>query len=359
VGTGLYRGAVIERSEFVGALIAAPVGAALLAMLENAARRDVPPWEVPLDSNRDAVAAATDAMAETSLGPLLAVAVDTAAYRVGPWMPDAPANLAAAFRHAEDRRALAEAIADRFGPALHAPVDPLAQQWWHSGSPEQPSFTRPRFRAFDEVYGAGQFTWAGLWTVSDPPPEVHTELIGAWELDHAGPVSRWRLPARPDARVVEIHRPEDWVRLVTTHPATGRTHPEWELPGPNQRGDELDALLAIDGQHGARTSIRRHLVPDWGEVAAHVDGVHLSWAGFLTAEGYVSDLGDGDVALLRYWFSERTHWVNDVFAEPVPLAAPHVGPELAVDVIDVRHDRARRADDRAVLDAQRRCPPTR
>jgi len=247
---------------FVEALVAAPAGAALLALLEGRARRDVPAWVVPVDSDRGAVAAAADAVSEVSLGSLLAVAVDAAAFRIGPWIADAPAVLAAAQRCAEDRRAIAEAIAARFGAVLHRPMDPTAQQWWHSGSPAVEVHARPRFRSFDAVYGAGQFTWGGMWTVSDPPAEVHGDLIGAWELE-PDPASRWQLPVRPDARVIEVHRPADWVRLVTTYPAIGRPHPEWELPGINQHRSALDALLAIEGQHGARTSIRRHVVPDW------------------------------------------------------------------------------------------------
>ena len=213
-------------------------------------------------------------------------------------------------------------------------------------------FIEPRFRSFDQVYGAGQFTWAGLWTVSHPPSEVHTDLISAWELD-ADPVSRWSLPVQPGARVLEIHGPQDWAMLVTTHPATGRTHPEWELPGPNQHPGELTRLMAVPGQRAARTSILRHLVPDWASVAADYDGIHLSWAGFLTSEGLVSDLGDGDVAMLRYWFSERTHWLADVFGEPVPLDAPYFDPErTSLDVCDVRVDAERRRQDETMLTAQ-------
>jgi hypothetical protein len=166
-------------------------------------------------------------------------------------------------------------------------------------------------------------------------------------------VSRWQLPIGSDARVFEVHCPADWVRLVTAYPATGRPHPEWELPGINQRPQELAELLAVDGQHGARSSMRRHLVPDWAAVAADYDGMHLSWAGFLTTEGYVNDLGDGDVALLRYWFSERTHWVRDVFGEPVPLDAPYSDLDGVALGVDVRSDVARRDQDRAVLQAQR------
>ena len=79
-------------------------------------------------------------------------------------------------------------------------------------------------------------------------------------------------------------------------------------------------------------------MPDWAAVAAEFDGVHLSWAGFLSAEGYVSDLDGDDVTMLRYWFSERTLWLRDVFGEPIPLEAPN-SDSAGVEVgVDVRHD---------------------
>ena len=54
------------------------------------------------------------------------------------------------------------------------------------------------------------------------------------------------------------------------------------------------------------------------------DGIHLSWAGFITGEGRVVDLGDGDVTMLRYWFSERTLWLGDVFGEPLSAPDPQI-----------------------------------
>jgi hypothetical protein len=53
----------------------------------------------------------------------------------------------------------------------------------------------------------------------------------------------------------------------------------------------------------------------------------------VTAEGCATDLADGDVAILRYWFSERTHWLVDVFGQPEPLDAPEsrlTGPASAL-----------------------------
>ena len=342
----------VSEGGFVESLLAAPVGVGLLAALEGMARGGVV-WstDMPWGTDRAAIETAAASVTGMSWGQLLCTAVETGLFRVGPWMSDAPANLADAYRHAGERHPIAEAIADRFGPALHVPLDADVQQWWNSGSPELEWFIRPRFRRFDDVYGAGQFTFGGLWTVSDPPPEVHCALISSWELE-PDPVSRWWLPIERPVRVWEIHSPADWVRLVATYPAVGRGYDGWELPGINQHRRDVDVLLGIDGQHGVRIA-GRQLVPDWEAVAADFDGVHLSWAGFVTAEGYVSDLDVGDVTMLRYWFSERTLWLRDVFGDPAPLGAPHSDiPDVEVGV-DVRHDATRREQDITVLRSQR------
>ena len=298
--------------------------------------------------------AAADAVTARPFGSLLAAAVDAAAFRVGPWMPSAADELEKAYRNADGRVPIAEAIADRFGRELHRGFDVDAQEWWTSHEPGDERRLTHGVRSLDRVYEAGQHTEDGLWTVTSPPPEVHVDLAGAWELE-TGPVSRWRLPVDPGARIAEIHRPQDWTALVTAYPAPARPAEGWELPGRNQRPGSLTGLLSLPTQRAARTSMRRHLVPDWERLAAHYDGVHLSWAGFLTSEGYVSDLGDGDVAMLRYWFSERTHWLTDAFGEPEPLGAPSFDldpDEIAFVGIDPRTDDARRRRDRAILDAR-------
>ena len=339
------------REGFVDALLAAPAGVTLLGMLEAQVRGDVPWWQVPADSDPDAVAAAVDAVTARPIGSLLAAAVDAAAFRVGPWMPGAPAELAKAYRCAEARVRVAEAIDDHFGDELHRGFDPDGQEWWSSHERGDERRARPGFRSLDRVYGAGQFTEDGLWTVSRPPPSVHADLVGAWELE-TGPVSRWRLPVDPVARIVEIHRPQDWAALVHAYPEPARPAEGWELPGRNQRPNDLAELLSLPTQRAARISMRRHVVPDWVRLGADHDGVHLSWAGFLTSEGFVSDLGGADVAMLRYWFSERTHWLTDAFGEPEPLAAPTF--DLDPDSIsfigaDPRTDTDRRRCDHAIL----------
>jgi len=294
-----------DHSELAEALLDAPVGVALLARLDP-----------------DGIgAAAVDGL---SFGQLLHVALDAAWSLAGPWTPGAPAALAEAWRSAADRRAVASAVAARFGEELLAPIDPARQEWWTTASATAPAAggaPRP-FVDHDQVYGNGEFTWAGRWTVTAPPAEVHDALIAAWEL-FPPPVVRRRLPVRRPVRVHEVHGPDDWVELVRRYPARARgPHAGWELPGPNQHDEEIAPLLAVGGQRAVRTQVRHHLLPDWVAIARELDGVHLSWAGFLTCEGRVVDLGDGDVTMLRYWASERTLWLHDVFDPAEPLPAP-------------------------------------
>lgn len=335
---------------FVDDILESPVGVALLARLETRARFPEG-YGLVLDSSPDAVRAAADGVAQMSFGELVDLAVLAGEIDVGPWISDAPATVAAAYRHAELRAPIAIALCDRFGDELQAEMDRTVQQWW--GTEKVPvERLAPLFGDFEDVYGAGQFSWAGLWTVSDPPDAAHAQLIDAWEL-YPGPVSRWRLPVPAQARVFEVHRPADWARLVTEHPREAASHSEhWELPSVNQKQADLTSLLSVPGQRAARTTMRRHLVPDWRSVADRYDGVHLSWAGFISSEGCISDLEGGDVTMLRYWFSERTHWLSDVFGEPEPGPPPSLD-ELVADEgiggVDVRTDSDRRRSDADAL----------
>lgn len=344
-------GAMAVTDGFVDAILASPLGVTLLARLETRARYPEGRGLV-LDTAPESVVAAAEAVRDMSFGELVELAVLTGELDVGPWIPDAAQTAAAAYRHAEERVPIAQALNDRFVTELHEPIERHAQQWWSTA--ELPvDRLAPLFWDFDHVYGAGQFTWAGLWTVSDPPEVAQEQLVDAWEL-YGGPISRWRLPVRPEARIFEVHRPADWAHLVMEHPRAAEPRQEsWELPGVNQRPSEVTTLAAVPGQRAARTTVRLHLVPDWRSVADHYDGVHLSWAGFITAEGCITDLDDHDVAMLRYWFSERTHWLADAFGEPQPAAMPVLPTRVAQggrDVpVDLRSDRERRRRDEHAL----------
>ncbi len=332
-------------------LLAAPVGVALLDRLELAERGMFRPFHSLQDSDPAAVEAAAERVTSNSLGDLLGMAMGAAYHLAGPWSSGAVDSLTWAYRLAPARRQLAESVWRRFAPDLCKPGDTAAQEYWV----DDPVPSRPVQAAFTDYahgYSNGEFTWAGVWTTTAPPPEVHDELVLAWEF--AGrQVSRWLLPVRPGSRVWEMERPADWARLVETFPrAATKEHGGWELPGPNQRPTELGYLLSVPGQHAARVGHLRHLVPDWAAVAHDYDGVHLSWAGFLTAEGFVSDLPDRGVAMLRYWSSERTLWLRDVFGEPGPLGPPSLsGAAYGTEGIDVGHGNPqRRIADQAELD---------
>jgi hypothetical protein len=309
--------------DFVDALLAAPAGVAVLARLEAAQHADSRWWESPVEADPAAVERACRAVAHMTLGSLLSHAIEAAGTLAGPWMSDAPRDLARAYLVANERRPLAETISARFGPQLHAGAGAATQELWlDHAAPPRPTLVR--FQDLQEGYSSGEFPWRGLWTVSALPAEAHDGMVGWWEM-WGSPITRWRLPVEPSARILEIHRPQDWVTLVERFPRRAiERHSGWELPGPNQRVADLAVLLAVAGQHACRTHVGDHLVPDWPAVAEHHDAVHLSWAGFLTSEGFVANLPDGGVAMLRYWASERTLWLRDVFGEPEPLPAPHL-----------------------------------
>ncbi len=340
-----------DETPFVEALLAAPAGVALLARLEAEHRSDVAWFDSPADSDPAVVGQAARSVGTMSFGRMVKLAVEAAESLAGPWTGDAPGPLVGAYRHAAARRPIAEAVDARFAARLRAPVDLEAQQWWHTNHPRQGPFDRGLFRDFGSVYGNGEFTEAGLWTATEPPADAHDALVSAWEM-FEGPVSRWRLPLHLGARAWEVHRPGDWVRLVEAYPKRAvKAHAGWELPGPNQPDGGLAAeLLAVPGQHAMRAHVSRHVLPDWAAVSADYDGVHLSWAGFLTTEGYVCDLDAGGVTMPRYWGSERTHWLADVFGDPVPLGAPVLSGSMSGALgVDVGVDDARRAHDLDVL----------
>lgn len=320
---------VPSRDELIEALLVAPAGAALVHRLAERQPIDPPEWD-----------------AES----VLALAVATAE-QVGPWCPDAPDRLTEALRAAPARRHLAELVVDVLGSRLCAPVDRDRQEWWTSDQevPDPPPWTQ------DDPFlpSSAWNTWPpkALWSVGPTPPAAADALISRWEL-FPGPISRWRLRIDPDARVYEVHRPEDWAALVARYPSARAQRPNssWEIPGVNQRGDDVAALAALPGQRAVRLRMRRFVEPDWEAVAADWDGVHLSWGGFLTCEGTIVDLGDGDVCMLREWGSEQSAWFRQVVSEPEPMPAPDLtGACSGILGLDPRRDEARRRRDEAVL----------
>lgn len=327
-------------------------------------------------SDPEDVERAVDWVRAASVGEVLSLAVRAGEGYAGPWNPVAPGEVAAAYRNAESRLPIAAALVRKFGDTLHEPMDPGGQEWWTTDM-------APHRHADGSL----------LWTATRPPAEAHDDVVNAWEL-FPPPTSRWHVEIEGRPKVKEIHRPSDWVDLVERWPDTDanmyKSYGTWEFksPGPQRRRLRLSRrptpvarfvwvkpgplgwlsgllprnrppkydeeaqireLLAVPGQHAAYPSPPRLVGVDWRAAAEHYDAVHLSWAGFLTTEGYVSELADGSVTMLRGFASENTLWLTDVFA-PVP-AVPLGAPEgLTGDIDDDRGIDVAAAPDRAARD---------
>lgn len=370
------------RSNFVDALTESPIGVGLLAVLEAMQRPDVLPWDIQMEiSNAQAVnRAAKWAATGASLGYFLSEAVRIAEWEIGPHVSDAPARSASAYRLADQRRPIALALAARLKAALHEPLDLNNQEWWTS--PQE----RPHQR--ERPHDGGL-----LWTVQNLPALAHDAITDAWKF--IGDTSRWHIDIENSPRIKEIHRPADWIELVERYPGSPANHGYnkcWKFDTPNTdryltwaptgklvRGflgrlrdrkprfvpvdQGLSELLALPGQKAAQPLKASQFVDvDWRAVSQDYDCCHLSWAGFITTEGYVCDLGDGYFTALHDFGSERTLWLSDVFGEATPLNAPegltgNSSGDLGVDA-SVDHQRA--AQDRTKLEVtlgRRQSPP--
>src|SRR5690606_27476525 len=135
-----------------------------------------------------------EAIGDLTFGDLVARAVEAAERYAGPWSGQSERSLPSVLRDAAARRPIAEAVVDRFGPALETGVDRDAQEWWMSDlDPEERAHVLPKLADLDEVYCCGEFPWGGVWGASGPPVEAHGALATAWEIEPE-PVTRWRLP---------------------------------------------------------------------------------------------------------------------------------------------------------------------
>src|SRR5207302_11009787 len=115
--------------------LVATMGAALLVERVGLCRRYGLCFGSPSGWQPEAVARAVDAVGELTIGSLIALALEGAHDIAGPWIPKAATELAKAYRCADGRAAIAEALATRFASALHSGVDRSAQEWWNGRWP--------------------------------------------------------------------------------------------------------------------------------------------------------------------------------------------------------------------------------
>jgi hypothetical protein len=132
-----------------------------------------------------------------------------AADRVGPWTTGSAYAAIEAYSRARARPGLVIAVDDRLAAERVVPVDAGSQEWWTANPDDTEAPWGRAFTDFDRVYAEGAFIWAGVWTVTDPPPEIHDQLIDAWEL------GRWRFvfdPLFPGAIIVAFVLPAGFAR---------------------------------------------------------------------------------------------------------------------------------------------------
>ena len=182
------------------------------------------------------------------------------------------------------------------------------QEWWLDGY-DRSARTDSRTRV---PYGSGELEAGPTRTMSPPDPSLRPDLLLTWER-LARPIVRHRVELPADLRVWRVDSASDWAELVARHPRRAvSTHGSYSLPGPHQPA--AAAILAeVSGGRAARVGRVEHLVPDWSAARRDLDAVHVSWRGFVDAEGTIVDLG-GAVAMLRHWPGEALFWLA-----PVPV----------------------------------------
>ena len=130
--------------------------------------------------------------------------------------------------------------------------------------------------------------------------------VGDWSPVY--PVEQYRLQVSADARIFEVHSAEDWHTLAARY------------------GDP-DTHRGSDASLRDSAGIDNGLAPTWSAVAVDYDGVHLSFAGMLTAvQAPVSGTLIGTTTLWA-WDWESTHWIRPVFISTEILPALEDRPE--------------------------------
>ena len=341
--------------ELIEAMLVAPASAVTMGGLELAhrkglGRRKQMPWsKSPRSVDPNAVRRAAEGVGELGLSALLTAMVSAGNGLAGSdsgW----PDDIFYALRDAPERRKMASAIAHHWSNALQTELSAGRQEWWFEERElDVPVVSLQASRDVEEYWITAYED--PIWTTTAPVDHMCEQLIWGWELDR---VSRWSVKPATGARVFEVNGPDDWERLVRTYPLERRRRPHagWELRQDPE--ENLAKLLAsLPGQRAVATNVAWFVEPEWNRVAVDWDAVHLTWAGYLTTEGLVIELGDEKVAMLRGWNSERTLWLNAVLEDPVPLPAPSLVVTSPEDEgVDVTTDMERQHADLQWLQAR-------
>ncbi|WP_299959969.1 hypothetical protein [uncultured Modestobacter sp.] len=159
----------------------------------------------------------------------------------------------------------------------------------------------------------GLVTSTELAVPADEPirSSAHAELAcGASDWDATYPVAQQRLQVAAHTRIAEVNSAADWHALSTRYgdPAT---------------------------HHGSDTNLREvaeidnGLAPTWSALAVDYDGVHLSFAGLLSALYVPVSSPSVGATTLWAWDWECTHWIRSAFTATTALPQLTEPPQAA------------------------------
>lgn len=297
----------------------------------------VDPDEIPSTGPDDVAAALSDCPLSTPTPELLrtclARSVDAAMYWEGPDGDDllaaTPTVRDALGRMAEWVCAAAGAawLAEGFVPARQVALDwPEARTPSYGAAAEVLAAWREDLSETEAEAGCDRpadptAPYSGTWW-STPP---HGLSVTCAELSDGSPSGLWfvedtlgwtratarRVPSPADARVLEIDGPDDWASLCRAHPVevTASKRHDWYRATSGSREP---------GWAG------RWVVPDWTAVAAHYEGVHLTYAGYLSSAGLAIPIedptaDDGARSLIAGWNPGATYWLRDLTDVGAPV----------------------------------------
>ncbi len=200
------------------------------------------------------------------------------------WLGEAGTSPALTGADAELASWRAATMADKRS-AIERPEDPTAPwsgYWWSAPLPSRlPRTTRA-------IPGIGA---VGLPLVEDS--------LG-WQEARC-----WPVQVAPGARIYEVSGPSEWAALVDRYPldvSKARRHDWWR----------------VTGRAG------RWLIPDFADVAADYDAVHVSVRGYLGTAGRALPVDAGEAVggqrvdeartVLAGWDPDQTYWLADVLA---------------------------------------------
>lgn len=261
-----------------------PVGSIVLALLELAERGDVDRlnWEGYCDlAAIDAVIRSGNDLECTDILKYILLAVGVAS----PWNPDSIDEIAMMSLHSSERLPIAELLVNNFVNRLTSKCNFDLQEVWLNPTQYDQYLQSKYFIEYRNIYGQGQFTWAGMWSMTTSDIEIVEWIISGMGTNIE--INLYKPVIADDARVYEIQSFEDWEELVKENELT------------TSSGD---------------------LAPDWALIAQKYDAVHLSWMGVLLAHDNLTPANEKNVIPLKYWEHEKTLWLNDCFSEIVRLA---------------------------------------